>query len=94
MFYKDRISELNKEKTALDHKAFVLRNKLADKEYDRVWEIKDEIEKLEKQSVEIDLVGKNATSGTWNFEHIVFYLQKIIGIPLNDVNKLVAIWGL
>ena len=94
MFYKDRISELNKEKTALDHKAFVLRKKLTDKEYDRVWEIKDEIEKLEKQSAEIEMVGNNATSRTWSFEHIVFYLQKIIGIPLNDVNKLVAIWDL
>jgi hypothetical protein len=94
MFYKERILELEKELAALDHKAFVLRKKLNDKEYDSVWELKDLIEQLKKQNTEIETVAKNAISRKWCFEHVVHYLQKIIGLPLQDVNKLVAVWDL
>jgi hypothetical protein len=39
-------------------------------------------------------VEKLAKSKVWCFEHVVFYLQKIIGLSLNEVNKLVDAWDL
>jgi hypothetical protein len=39
-------------------------------------------------------VEKLAKSKAWCFEHVVFYLQKIIGLSLKEVNKLVDAWDL
>ena len=32
--------------------------------------------------------------GGWCFEHAVFYMQKVMKLPLNEVNRLVAEWDL
>jgi len=39
-------------------------------------------------------IEKLAKSRKWTFEHVVFYLQKIIGLPLKEINKLVDDWDL
>ena len=89
MYFKDEITKHENELAGLNHKAFAERKTLTDDEFDRVFELKDLIEKRKNQSTEIERVVKNAVSKKWTFEHIVFYLSKL-GLPLNDVNKLVA----
>jgi hypothetical protein len=42
----------------------------------------------------IEEVKQLAISKKWNFDHVVFYLQKIIGLPLKKVNELVDAWDL
>jgi hypothetical protein len=39
-------------------------------------------------------IEKLAKTKKWTFEHVVFYLQKIIGLSLKEVNKLVDAWDL
>jgi hypothetical protein len=51
-------------------------------------------ERGENQRRTIADVEKLAKSGKWNFDHVVFYLQKIIGLPLGKVNELVDAWNL
>jgi len=39
-------------------------------------------------------VEKLAKSKKWCFDHVIFYLQKKLELPLSEVNRLVALWDL
>jgi hypothetical protein len=42
----------------------------------------------------IEEVEKLAKNKEWNFEHVVHYLHKIIGLSIQEVNKLIDAWNL